>query len=349
MGLIVVRATGTPFERGRAIGRALGGEIHASLGFVERYLDGHGIDPPALDRLLAPYVHASEVAVPHLVEQVRGVADGADQSFAQVMAANAFEELYGQIELGLGRATALERCTDVVVDGVDGPLLGHTEQWYAGDEGAVGIVIDIPKDGPVVLAPVVAGTLPLVGLNEHGVTVGAMSLSARDEGIGIPRALVARDVLDARDAADATARATRPGRAGGYSYQLAFADAPTRAIETTGTRDAVIATRVHTNHAIDPGVAEATFPASSGSLGRHARATVLVERAEPTLAGVIAILADHMAEPQSICVHPDPAKGDEGATVLFAMVVEPSRRALTIASGHACTGSFETFLLDELR
>ncbi len=211
------------------------------------------------------------------------------------------------------------------------------------------MVIDIPDDGPVVLAPIVAGTLPLVGVNEHGVAVGAMSLSARDEGVGIPRALVARDVLDARDAADATARATRGGRAGGYSYQLAFADAPTRAVETTGTRDAVVVTRVHTNHAIDPVVAEVTFPPSAGSLGRHARATALVEDAEPTPAGVVAILSDHEAQPQSICVHPDPADGDEGATVLFAMVVEPARRALTITAGHACTGSFETFLLDELR
>ena len=228
-------------------------------------------------------------------------------------------------------------------------MLGHTEQWYAGDDGAVGIVIDVPDDGPIVLAPVVAGTLPLVGLNEHGVAVGAMSLSAHDEGIGIPRALVARDVLDARDAIDAVARATRSGRAGGYTYQLAFADAATRAVETTGSRDAVIATRVHTNHAIDPGVAAVTFPPSAGSLGRHARATALLDGAEPTMAGVIAILADHEAQPQSICVHPDPADGDEGATVLFAMVVEPARRALTIASGHACTGSFETFLLDDYR
>ena len=67
------------------------------------------------------------------------------------------------------------------------------------------------------------------------------------------------------------------------------------------------------------------------------------------MAGVVAILADHEAEPQSICVHPDPAEGDEGSTILFAMVAEPARRSLTIASGHACTGAFETFCLDELR
>jgi isopenicillin-N N-acyltransferase-like protein len=349
MSFIVVRATGTPFARGHAIGRALGEEIHASLGFVSRYLEGHGIGTPALEHVVAPYVAASDAAVPHLVEQLRGMADGAAQPFPLLMAANAFEEIYGQIELGTGGLQPLERCTDVVIEGGDGPLLGHTEQWYAGDDGAVGIVIDLPEDGPAVLAPVVAGTLPLVGINEHGVAVGAMSLSARDERVGVPRALVARDVLDARDARDATARATRSGRAGGYSYQLAFPGGEARIVETTGSRDAVMTGNVHTNHALDPSVAEVAFPASPASLGRFARATYLAGTAEPTMAGVVAILADHEAEPQSICVHPDPAEGDEGSTILFGMVAEPARRALTIASGHACTGVFETFSLDDLR
>ena len=349
MGFIVIRATGSPFERGRVIGQGLGAEIHASLAFVDRYLEANGIDAASLDRMLAPYIAASETTLPHLVEQIRGIADGADQPFSKVMAANAFEEIYGQVELGVGTVAPLERCTDVVIDGVDGPLLGHTEQWYAGDDGAVGIVIDIPDDGPAVLAPVVAGTLPLVGSNEHGVAVGAMSLSARDERIGIPRALIARDVLDARDAADATVRATRAGRAGGYSYQLAFPGEPALVVESTGTREATFAGRVHTNHALDGHVAEITFPPSPGSLGRYARAASLAETVDPSIAGLVSILADHGAEPQHICVHPDPAEGDEGSTILFAMVADPRRRSLTIASGHACTGTFETFVLDDVR
>jgi isopenicillin-N N-acyltransferase-like protein len=348
-GFTVLRATGTPYERGRAIGRALAQAIHDSLGFVDRYLAEHGIDPRSLDRALAPYVTASEAAAPHLVAQLRGMADGAEQPFPLLMAANCFEELYGQVELALGAPQPLERCTDVVLGSPGGPLLGHTEQWYAGDEGAVGIVLDLPSDGPALLAPVVAGTLPLVGINEHGVAVGAMSLSARDERVGIPRALVARDVLDARNAAEATERATRPGRAGGYAYQFAFPDEEPRIVETTATREAVIASRVHTNHALDPSVAEVAFPASPGSLGRYARAASLVETAQPTVAGVVAILADHEGEPQGICAHPDPAQGDEGSTILFAMVAEPARRTLTIAAGHACTGVFETFCLDDLR
>ncbi len=347
--MTVIRATGTPFERGRAIGRGLGEAIEHSLAFVHRYLDVHGVGAHGLDHVVAPYVAAAEDALPQLVEQLRGMAEGAEQPFNMIVAANAFEEIYGQVELRVGDLAPLERCTDVVLQGPEGPLLGHTEQWYAGDEGAVGIVLDVPDDGPALLAPVVAGTLPLVGVNEHGVAVGTMSLSARDERIGIPRVFVGRDVLDARDAADATARASRPGRAGGYSYQFAFPDGGSLVVETTASRGSVMATNAHTNHALDPSVAEVTFPPSSWSRDRLSRASTLASTAEPTMDGVIAILADHDGAPESICAHPDPADGDEASTILFAMVAEPARRSLTIASGHACTGTFETFKLDDLR
>jgi isopenicillin-N N-acyltransferase-like protein len=176
-----------------------------------------------------------------------------------------------------------------------------------------------------------------------------MSLSARDERIGIPRALIARDVLDATDAEDGTVRAARPGRAGGYSYLLAFPDGEARAVETTASRDAVVTSNVHTNHALDPTVSEVTFPTSHDSLRRFSRTASLAHTVEPTIEGVVAILADHDGAPESICAHPDPAEGDEGSTILFAMVAEPARRSLTIAAGHACTGAFETFLLDDLR
>ncbi len=94
---------------------------------------------------------------------------------------------------------------------------------------------------------------------------------------------------------------------------------------------------------------DVTFAASPGSLSRYERAASLAATVPPTMDGVVSILADHEGEPQSICVHPDPAEGDDAATILFAMVAQPSQRSLTIASGHACTGVFETFRLDDLR
>ena len=233
----------------------------------------------------------------------------------------------------------------MVVGGPGRTLLGHTEQWYAGDDGEVGVVLDVPQEGPALLAPVVAGTLPLVGINAYGGSFGAMSLSAGDERVGVPRSLVARDVLDARDRADAVARATRDDRAGGYSYLCAFPGGDAFAIESTATTAAVLEVREHTNHALDPSVAAAAIPPSEGSRSRLARARQLGPAAAPTVEGLASVLADHDAAGDAICAHPDPRDGEEGSTILFAMICEPETRTMWVAPGHACTGTFERFAM----
>ncbi len=342
-----VRVAGTPYERGAQIGQAFAEATARSVAFNRRYLATHEVGRDDLEQILAPYLAASDAAVPHLVAQVRGMADGAEQSFLDLFFANAFEEVYGILELGTPSGIPLERCTDVVLRSPGSTLLGHTEQWYAGDDGAVGIVLDVSDDGPAVLAPVVAGTLPLVGLNEFGGAFGTMSLTAHDERVGIPRALVARDVLDSRDLRDAFARATPERRAGGYSYLCAFPGGGTRAIETTATTAACLAVTEHTNHAIDATVASVSCDPSEGSRSRLAKAQSLAATCSPTREGMVGLLADHGADGQDICVHPDPADGDEGATILFAMICEPETLSLWLAPGHPCTGSFERFTLDE--
>ena len=91
-----------------------------------------------------------------------------------------------------------------------------------------------------------------------------MSLSASDERVGVPRALVARDLLDARDPADALDRATPEGRAGGYSYLCAFPGGDACVIETTATTAAQLDLTVHTNHSLDPTVAADGLRSVSG-------------------------------------------------------------------------------------
>ena len=151
MELVVAR--GTPYERGATIGRAMAASAARSVAFNRRYIEARGLDHEALDAILTPYIDASREALPHLVEQIRGMADGAGLPFRDVFLANAFEEVYGILELGTASPVALERCTDVVLRAPGRTLLGHTEQWYAGDEGTPIVVLDVPDDGPAMLAP----------------------------------------------------------------------------------------------------------------------------------------------------------------------------------------------------
>jgi isopenicillin-N N-acyltransferase-like protein len=343
-----VRVQGTPYERGAGIGEAFAEATARSVEFNQRYLSAHGLDRTALQSLTDPYLAAATREVPELVEQVRGMADGAGQPFLDLFFANAFEEVYGVLELGTQPPVPLERCTDVALRARGRTLLGHNEQWYAGDEGSVGVVLDVPDDGPALLAPVVAGTLPLVGLNEHGGAFGTMSLSATDERVGVPRALVARRLLDARDRDDALDRARLEGRAGGYSYLCAFPGGDACVIESTATTASLLEVTAHTNHALDPAVAATTCEPSDGSRSRLTRARVLTSTAPPTVDGVAGLLADHAGEGQDICVHPDPAQGDEGSTILFAMICETETRSMWLAPGHPCSADFQRFGFDDV-
>src|SRR2546425_10155558 len=76
-GIRVVRAEGSPHERGRQIGRALGDLIERSLGFYQRYMERRGVGSVQLQELLAPYMLAAEETLPGGVEVIKGMAEGA--------------------------------------------------------------------------------------------------------------------------------------------------------------------------------------------------------------------------------------------------------------------------------
>ena len=116
-----------------------------------------------------------------LVAQLEGIADGAGLRFLDVFAVNAFEELYAVLEgsvpppAGVTITPAppplpVERCTDLVITAPGATILAHNEQWYAGDDGGVAVIVERPDsdDEVAIVAPASVGTLPLVGMNARG-------------------------------------------------------------------------------------------------------------------------------------------------------------------------------------
>src|SRR4029453_9467780 len=216
----VVVARGDPLERGRTVGWELADLIRGSLEFYWRYLVRRGVGAGELSGLLAPYLAAAERELPDLVELVTGMAEGAGVSFWELFCVNAFEELDPLLATPSG--TPRERCSTVTISGPGYTLLGHNEQWLAGDVGHVAVVVELPDDGPALVSPTLACCLPAVGMNEYRVAQGIQSLVANDDGVGIPRVLVSRHALVASSPADALRRATLPGPAGGYGHSFAL-------------------------------------------------------------------------------------------------------------------------------
>lgn len=342
----IVRTEGGPRERGRDVGAALSEPIARSLDFYCAFLDRRGVSTDELSRRLAPFHRAAETAFPDLVAEIDGLAEGADAPRWELFAANCWEELERMLE----GATVPDRCTAFAVAGPEGTVLAHNEQWYAGDAGNVAVTVQRP-DGEIPFAsPTVVTCLPAVGMNARGVAQGVMSLSARDDGEGIPRVPVSRRSLTAVDLDDAVRRATVAGRSGGYAYVMASAGGAVQILETAARADAIVTgRRGHTNHYLDRNLA-ALGESSEGSTLRLARLEELLAEREPsTPDDAMAILRDHHGEPQAICMHADPAEEDEATAVLFSMVCHLESRRMWVASGNPCEAPYEEIDLPELR
>jgi hypothetical protein len=72
------------------------------------------------------------------------------------------------------------------------------------------------------------------------------------------------------------------------------------------------------------------------------------DRTRWTVEEACALLGDHGADGQDICVHPDPAEGPEASAIMFGMVADVANRTLWVAPQNPCEHDFEPYLLDDL-
>ena len=372
--LRVVRARGDGMARGLQIGGELSDLIQRSVDFYHRYLERRGVSSATLQDLLHPHLVAAEGVYPESIAVLKGMSIGAMVPVLELFAINAFEELEPLLEAPEGTMLFLQkkegyasppapqgepphapppqRCSSLSVSIPGTTLLGHNEHWLAGDLGNVAVVVDVPEGGRAAVAsPTIVCCLPAVGMNGEGAAQGIGSLTAADDRVGVPRVLVSRSSLEARDRDDAIRRATVPGRAGGYGHVLAFRGGDTLVVETTATQHRVHPEAdVHTNHYVDAELAATAPPPAEGSQARFDRLTELLAEREPgTPEAVMEILRDHGSSPQAICLHPDPAEGDEASAVLFSMVADVEAGRMWVAAGNPCEQEYVEIDLPELR
>jgi isopenicillin-N N-acyltransferase-like protein len=333
------------------------------MDFYHRYFERRGVASRELQDILSPYLVAAETHFPDFMALIKAMAEGAMVPVWELFAVNAFEELEPILEPVEGGSPFLlrkeghapilgmpappprrQKCSSVTVTAPGVTLLGHNEHWLAGDIGNVAVVVETLAHGSAsVASPTVVCCLPSVGINEYRGAQGIASLTATDDGVGVPRVLISRHSLEANDRLDAVRRAAHPDRAGGYGHTYAFAGGDAFMVETTRTRHSVLeGPGPHTNHYLDPELAEMGAEPSAGSTARYDRLLQLLEERSPSNPeGIMDILRDHEGTPTPICLHPDEAEGDEAAAVVFSMVADLEAGRMWVAGGNPCTSPYE--------
>lgn len=354
----VIEVSGSPYERGRSHGEMckelVSGAISAHFDFLrDAFARTTGISLARKDVVAVSdrYVPAAENYCPDLVEEVRGIADGAGIPFDEVFSLNCFIDVADLVRPAL-MPNLLFGCTTFGVydmhDNTGNAFIGQT---FDTKDALQDFVIGLKVSGsglPTAVLPTFAGVVGCAGLNEYGVAVCINHLEASDTRPGVPYPFVVRKILEQVGLADAISVAVNCERACGTNYLLADSTPEMFSLETSAGQHEVIYAfdgyTCHANHYLSMRLKPFEKYSQGSSIVRFSRGYKLARQAsksEDSLEALMALSRDHGGRPSSICVHPDERKPPlQRYSTCFGVVIDIQNRTLWMTAGNPCKSEY---------
>jgi isopenicillin-N N-acyltransferase-like protein len=341
----VLELTESPLSRGRAYGRAQATRVrHSIASYARLFAFLRGWDWAESRARASAYVDVLRRAAPHLVDEMRGIADGSERAFDEILALNVRTELlagsfatgqHADFDAATARNVAagvpqhrahgsgggdaeLSECTTVAaLPGASND--GRTwlaQNWdWIGDQRAACVMLRVREAGrPAILTLAEAGMVGKSGINSAGVAVALNILASQLDGQqpGMPVHVLLRLMLECRSLDEAVALAS--SERSGASSCITVADASGRVIcleitpagvgELHPTDDVL----VHSNHCVTSTALPVACPIAktSSTRERFARAEDLMNagRGRIDAAYLAGVLRDEHDKP--LCINREP-------------------------------------------
>ncbi|CAB3678088.1 C45 family autoproteolytic acyltransferase/hydolase [Achromobacter pestifer] len=359
-----VSVSGTPEARGRSYGQQAADRVRKSAAMYGQTLVDLGYDAMARTQLIAHFAREIEDFAPHYLEEMRGIAAGAEVSFEDIVMVNARTEVVAKARAEKKKAAELEPgdgCTGALIlptRSANGNLI-HGQNWdWRAECAETAIVLRVRNDnGPDILTFVEAGGLARSGLNSAGVSITANYLeSDRDfRQLGVPLSLIRRKVLEQQHFALAIkAVATTPkscsnnimiGMAAGFGVD--YECTTDEAFPIYPGADDLI---VHANHWVSEvalgklrDTGRASTPESAYRDWRVRR--LLNEKTQLTREDLKRALFDDFGAPYSVCRPPRPGSHDNLSATVAMVVMEPAAGLMEVAPLPALNRTFTRYSL----
>lgn len=246
---------GSPYERGLAHGKALKSEIQEMIRDFKRDLkQSYDVDAATfIQQFLAEtdFQPAIEKSTPGLLDEVRGIGDGAEVPFDEIYTYQLLDEIWS-----MGRWAVRDKCTAIAVSRRgDQPTIVAQNMDIPGFHQKYPTLLRIhSEDGPDQLVLTCPGLIGVNGMNSSGVAVCCNTLlQLKPSQQAIPCLFLVRGVLAKQNLAEAEAWMKEVPHAVGQNYTLGDRDAA-RAIECSSSRKEVFLPQpnadftYHTNH-----------------------------------------------------------------------------------------------------
>lgn len=334
---------GSRYEIGFAHGKWARERVRAFAGDGLFRLNHLLYEPVSLDGLkptIRAYHDVIAADLPEFVEEIEGLAAGAEISYEEAMLLQIRREV-----LGYRKVPSRGDCTTFARTDGSGRVLAQTIDLNGNLEDQA-YVLRIDRTGAGgVLVFTFTGLLGYLGVNGHGLAIGLNLVLGGDWRPGIPAYMAIRHLLDTATCIDdCMERLAALRLASSRSFTLCdgsrIANVEMLDNELKWSTPSEV---VHTNHFLDPGFArrdEMNVFAKNSSVLRleTCKAALAGMRGDEDAEGYFSVLAQH-----PVCVHSD---GDirREATVA-AVVMRPDRGEMHVRKGYPCTGRTETIAL----
>jgi isopenicillin-N N-acyltransferase-like protein len=344
-----IEIEGQALERGRHYGARASAAIRQNVADYLRLIEYHaGLDRQAALEAARDYEPILERHTPELLEEMRGIAQGAGVDLVEVLLINARSELMGSFRVA--ECTALAAAPETTTGGK--VLLGQNWDWYTAVE-AEPILLHVRQPGkPEILTLVEAGQVAKIGMNSAGLGLCLNFLEHEDRGQGLPIHAILRRMLECAALGEAVHEAYRFPRAGAANVLLAHAEGELLDLELTATdADFIYADEgwlVHANHFESPRLrgGDTGLATSMSTLARAARARRLLAaaRGQISVDGLQTILADHAYGSYAICRHAEPGEAPLLRTATRASaIMDLAGGTLHLAPGQPCQAAYQGF------
>jgi isopenicillin-N N-acyltransferase-like protein len=331
-----------PRARGALLGSALGEQIEVVLAsYLALFETSRGLGESAVRRLGEAALERVARWQGRLVAELEGVASGAGVAPELIGALNARTEI-----ARAGGCSLIARLDDPA-----GPWLAQNWDWYVDAPDRCVVWTAELAGGERLVTMTEAGILAKLGMNSRGLAVGLNILHHRRDGgpMGVPVHIILRALLDScetvEDAAALIADAPTSASSaitvvdaagGGATFELSPAG-----VARLDPRQGRLA---HTNHFVDPGLAEG----EDSELDREGSRNrlELIEATRPdTLEAAQQVLRDHSGSPESICRHDAPSahEGLPPAGTVVSISCELVPRRFHVAAGPPCTFAYTAY------
>jgi isopenicillin-N N-acyltransferase-like protein len=362
----LIEVHGQPFEMGYQHGAALKDLVALSLETMRRLIarnpvsgDVAGAAKLSVEEAVAVASEAIPLTIeyaPDVVEEMRGIAEGAAADFEEIFALNSLLEILQRKRARSERPESSLGCSSYAV-GNGATMDGETYVgWNADDdegwlESSV-LVRGRPAAGLPFLFWNFAGCIGRPGMNPN-LGLGANSLYPSDLSVGVPYCVICRKVLQQESAADAVKVIRDVKRMGGMNYTVGDVAGNVTAVETTARRSAVIpggnGKVIHTNHYVADELLSFERLTPETLINTQTRHRRLREMVMGKAAGAItleqlkAVHCDHANRPDTVCRHGEWRK-DQGMS-LAALIMQPRHSRMLVAYGHPCEHPFVEYTL----